>query len=129
MSEPGLKRITLTLARTKVFPEGSNRHGYNFVAPLDEDGHIDGKMWLETRGACTVQRFWGEEPVRHGTLVHRAGGPGGAHWGFDYDSQTKADDEAGFRFGAHIFKRHEYVSIRDPDGHTETYKISDVRPL
>jgi len=35
------KRIELHLARLKEFPAGSARHGYELVAPLDEDGHID----------------------------------------------------------------------------------------
>ncbi len=36
-----LKRIRLILARSKAFPEGSARHGYEFVAPLDPDGQHD----------------------------------------------------------------------------------------
>ena len=35
------KRIRLNLARSKEFPQGSSRHGYEFVAPLDAQGHID----------------------------------------------------------------------------------------
>ncbi len=34
-----LKRIRLNLARSKEFPSGSDEHGYEFVAPLDADGH------------------------------------------------------------------------------------------
>lgn len=36
-----LQRIRLHLARSKAFPDGSARHGYEFVAPLDARGHID----------------------------------------------------------------------------------------
>ena len=36
-----LKRIRLHLARSKEFPAGSADHGYEFVAPLDSNGHID----------------------------------------------------------------------------------------
>ena len=32
------KRIRLNLARSKEFPQGSSRHGYEFVAPLDANG-------------------------------------------------------------------------------------------
>jgi len=39
-----LKRIRLNLARSKEFPNGSARHGYEFVAPLDDTGHIDAKL-------------------------------------------------------------------------------------
>ena len=36
MSSPHtLKRIKLNLARSKEFPEGSARHDYEFVAPID----------------------------------------------------------------------------------------------
>src|SRR5215467_15416005 len=40
-----LKRIRLNLARSKEFPTGSARHGYEFVAPLDSSGRIDPRLW------------------------------------------------------------------------------------
>jgi hypothetical protein len=128
MPQSTLMKITLNLARTKAFPEGSIRHGYEFVAPLDSFGHIDAKSWKHEKNACVVHRFWGGEPVRHGALVHRAGGDKGATWGFDYDRATHADDESGFKFGDHVIKPGEYVSIKDPDGDMETYKIVAVKP-
>jgi hypothetical protein len=128
MPHARLMKITLNLARTKAFPEGSIRHGYAFVAPLDDGGHIDAKAWGEARNACTVHRFWGDEPIRRGFLVHRPGGESGATWGFDYDRTTHADDEGGFRFGAHIFKTGEYVSVHDSDGDLETFRIAEVGP-
>ena len=39
------KRIRLHLARSKEFPSGSSRHGYEFVVPLDANGHIDATLW------------------------------------------------------------------------------------
>ena len=36
-----LNRILLNLARSREFPAGSPRHGYDFIAPLDAQGHID----------------------------------------------------------------------------------------
>jgi hypothetical protein len=128
MTHANLMKITLNLARTKAFPEGSIRHGYEFVAPIDQQGHIDTKSWKETKNACVVHRFWGDEPIKRGSLVHRAGGDRGATWGFDYDRVTHTEDEAGFRFGDHVFKPGEYVSIRDPDGEMETYRIVAVGP-
>jgi hypothetical protein len=128
MPHSSLMKITMNLARTKAFPEGSVRHGYEFVAPLDESGHIDAGAWRSAKNACAVHRFWGDEPIKRGILVHRAGGDKGATWGFDYDHKTHADDEAGFRFGEHVFKAGEYVSIRDPDGEMETFRIVAVRP-
>jgi hypothetical protein len=128
MPQSSLMKITLNLARTKAFPEGSIRHGYEFVAPLDSIGHIDAKGWKDKKNACVVHRFWGDEPIRRGYVAHRAGGDKGATWGFDYDRTTHADDESGFKFGDHIIKPGEYLSIKDPDGDMETYRIVAVRP-
>jgi hypothetical protein len=127
MAQATLMKITLNLARTKSFPEGSVRHGYEFVAPLDAHEHIDAKAWKDHKNACVVHRFGGDDAIKRGFLVHRAGGDNGATWGFDYDHTTHADDEAGFRFGDHAFKIGEYVSIHDPDGDMETYRIVNVR--
>jgi hypothetical protein len=41
----GLNRILLNLARSKDFPDGSSRHGYDFIEPLDLAGHIDPVLW------------------------------------------------------------------------------------
>jgi hypothetical protein len=128
MPQIKLMKITLNLARTKEYPEGSLRHGYEFVAPLDSHGYIDADSWKDKKNACFVHRFWGDEAVRHGTLVHRAGGDKGATWGFDYDRTTYSDDESGFKFGDHVIKRGEYVSIRGPDGEMDTFRIAAVRP-
>ena len=40
-----LNRILLNLARSREFPDGSSRHGYDFIAPLDLVGHIDPVLW------------------------------------------------------------------------------------
>src|SRR5262245_37842799 len=42
-----LKRIRLNLARSKEFPAGSAQRGYEFVAPLDADCHIDARLWRQ----------------------------------------------------------------------------------
>lgn len=126
MTGSSMKKITLNLARTKEFPEGSIRHGYEFIAPLDAGGYIDAAVWKERRNLCSVHRFWADEPVLRGHLVHRPGGGKGATWGFDYDAMTHDDDEAGFRFGEHAFKIGEYVSVRGADGRMETFKVAAV---
>lgn len=126
ISSVRLSRIILHRARNKEFPEGSVRHGYDFVAPLTEDGHIDVEGWKAHRGACVVRRFWGAEPTMYGKLVHRAGGDHGATWGFDYDVTTNVDDEAGIHFDNHAFVPGEYVSVRDPDGDVYTFKVETV---
>jgi hypothetical protein len=121
-----LKRIRLNLARSPEFPVGSAQHGYEFVAPLDEGGHIDATAWRGQRDKCWVRRFWAGEPDQTGRLVHKPGGSEHARWVFDYDPEREEDDEAGFRFGAHAFVPGEYVSIRDEDGEMHTFQVAAV---
>jgi hypothetical protein len=120
-----LKRIRLNLARSKEFPTGSTRHGYEFVAPINAEGHIDTDLWHKYRDNCRVRRFWGaEEQV--GRLVHKPGGAEHARWVFDYDESRADDDEAGYRFGAHAFVPGEYVSITEDDGDVHTFRVISV---
>ncbi len=120
-----LRKIRLNLARTKAHPAGSARHGYEFVAPLDETGHIDAEAWKKARDKCRVRRFWGDEAEDLGHLVHRPGGS----WAFRWDITGDDDDEAGYRFGAHAFGVGEYVSIRDEDGELNTFTVVTVQPV
>jgi hypothetical protein len=122
------RRIRLELARTKEFPEGSARHGYEFIAPLDEASHIDGALWKEFREHCRVRRFWDDE-VENGHLVHKPGGKEHARWIFDYDGTSEDDDEAGYRFGAHAFVKGEYVSVKDEDGDMHTFTVVSVEAI
>ncbi|MXN66226.1 hypothetical protein GR183_15025 [Stappia sp. GBMRC 2046] len=118
----GLKKIRLNLARTKEFPNGSAHHGYEFLAPLDADDHIDPAEWKTHRKHCRVRRFWGDEDEDVGHLMHRPGGS----WAFHYDIDGDEDDEAGYRFGSHAFRPGEYVSIRDEDGDLHTFVVVTV---
>jgi hypothetical protein len=122
------KRIRLNLARSKDFPQGSSRHGYEFVAPLDANNHIDVTLWRAHREHCRVRRFWEGEDDEVGFLVHKPGGPEHGRWVFDYDQTAEYDDESGYRFGAHAFRPGEYVSIRNEDGETHTYVVVSVEP-
>jgi hypothetical protein len=122
---PAFKRIQLNLARSKEFPSGSTRHGYEFVAPLDGGGHIDPAQWHKHRENCRVRRFWnGEE--EHGQLVHKPGGAEHARWVFDYGNSAEADEEAGYRFGSHVFQPGEYVTIRDEHRELHTFRVVSV---
>jgi len=115
-----LKKIRLELARDHDFPEGSNVHGYEFVAPLDENGHLDPKAWHEHRQQCTVRRFWQGDADEVGHLVRKPGG----FWAFHYDIDGDVnDDEAGYRFNAHVFLLGEYVSIREQDEKLRTFRV------
>ena len=122
-----LKRIRLNLARSKEFPIGSARHGYEFVAPLDANSHIDAGLWRAQREHCGVRRFWGNDE-EFGKLVHKPGGNEHSRWVFDYDEAAEEDDEAGYRFGSHAFVPGEYVSIRDEDGDMHTFQVVSVEP-
>jgi hypothetical protein len=125
-SHATLRKVTLHAARSKEFPEGSIRHGYDFVAPLTEDGRIDLESWKQHRGECFAHRFWADEPSMRGLLVHRAGGRGGSTWAFEWDSDDGDAEEAGYRFGDHAFKAGEYVSVGEADGQLLTFRVVKV---
>lgn len=120
-----LRRIRLELARDHEFPNGSSRHGYDVIAPLDDTGHLDPAEWRKARERCRVKRFWQGEADRLGHLVHRPGGS----WAFDYDITRRDDDEPGYKFATHRFAPGEYVSIREPDGTLRTFHIRSVVDL
>ncbi len=125
-----LKHVRLQLARSKEFPSGSSRHGYDIVAPLDRNGHIDPELWRKYQKECRVRRFWDNEEDAIGLLVHKPGGVEHARWMFDYGvGSHDEDEEAGYRFGAHTFAAGEYVSIRDHNGELHTFKVTSVEPL
>lgn len=121
-----LSRIRLELARDHDFPSGSRDHGYEFSAPLDEDGHIDREEWKSCRDSCRVRRFWAGDADEVGHLVIKRGG----QWAFHYDIHgDEDDDETGYRFGAHAFRPGEYVSIREHDDEMRTFRVVSVREI
>ena len=121
-----MKKISLELARDKDFPNGSRDHGYIFVAPLDVDDRIVAEEWKVHRQECLVTRFWGDDEHETGHLVRK---PGGA-WAFHYDiNGDEDDDETGYRFGDERFRPGEYVSIREHDGITRTFKVISAGKL
>lgn len=117
------RRIRLELAREPGHPEGSHRFGYEFVAPLGDEGRIDPKLWKAHRDECRVVRFRPDDrDVGH--LVHRPGGS----WAFHYDVDGDEEDEPGYRFGDERFVVGEYVSIREGDK-THTLQVTSVEGL
>ncbi len=116
-SGPILQRIRLELARTPEFPEGSSEHGYEFVAPLTTEGHIDPKAWAESKERCRVSRFSGQE-VENGMLRHVGHG-----WRFDYDGRSTEDDEPFFKLDRHALTPGAYVSITEHDGVMRPFKV------
>ncbi len=116
--------VRLELARDPAHPGGSSGHGYEFVAPLTADGHIDAETWRKVRARCRVRRFWEGESDEIGHLVHRRGGT----WAFHYDVSGDVDeDEPGYKFDAHVFEEGEYVSLREQDGELRTFRVVSVR--
>lgn len=121
-----LYKIRLELARDHDFPEGSAARGYEFTAPLDRDSHIDHAAWKTHRDGCRVLRFWEGEDDEVGHLIRKPGGS----WAFHYDLLGDPDDdEAGYRFGNHVFRRGEYVSIKEHDDELRTFRVVMVQPL
>lgn len=119
-----LKKIRLELARAEEFPAGSAEHGYEFVAPLDNNARIDAKEWHSQRNRCRVLRFWGDAEHEHGHLVRRTGNA----WAFHYrqEGDIDVDDETGYRFADHVFRPGEYVSIREADEQLQTFRVVQV---
>ena len=115
-----LKKVRLELARTAEHPDGSVNHGYEFVAPLDADGHLDSGGWKEYANACTFRRFWLGEDDQQGTLMHKRG-----RWVFSYELGDD-DDDTIFKFDRHNFTVGEYVSVTEHDGTTYPFKVVSV---
>ena len=117
-----LYKIRLELARCKNYPEGAHDIGYEFAAPLTPEGHIDAERWHKDREHCRVVRFRRGEENDVGHVVRRPGGS----WAFHYDIHSDGeDDESGYRFGNHVFRTGEYVSVREDDA-LQAYQVKRV---
>jgi hypothetical protein len=119
-------KIRLELARDHDFPEGSRMRGYEFTAPLDAEDRIDHQAWKTHRDQCRVLRFWEGNDDEVGHLIRKPGGS----WAFHYDLLGDPDDdESGYRFGNHVFRPGEYVSIKEHDDVLRTFKVVMAQPL
>ena len=63
-----------------------------------------------------------------GLLVHRADGVGGSSWAFEWNRARSGagQEEEGFRFGDHVFKPGEYVTVREAEGGLLTFRVASV---
>ncbi len=114
-----LSDVRLELARDHEFPEGNNKRGYRFRAPLDAFGHIVVERWRTERKSCTMTRFW-DDAVEYGHLIRRPGGS----WAFHYDGLgEEGDDDSGYRFGDHTFRIGDYVSVTERDDVMRTFRV------
>jgi hypothetical protein len=118
-----LMTIKLEMGRTRDFPQGDPRHAYEFVAPLDRDGHLDATAWKAARNRCTVRRLRPGEPPSRGMLRHVGQG-----WRFDYVPATTTDDEPFFKLDRHVIAPGLYVTITEEDGTQRPFKIVSVAP-
>jgi hypothetical protein len=121
-----LRRVRLELAREPGHPEGSRNIGYEFIAPVSDEGRILADAYAQLKDRCRVRRFNGSEPDELGHLVRKRGGA----WAFHYDIHgDPLHDDTGFRIDTHRFMPGEYVSIKEPAGDLKTYRVISVLEL
>ncbi|WP_196258986.1 hypothetical protein [Pelagibacterium limicola] len=121
-NRPHFFKIRLELARETHSPSGDARTGYEFVAPLDDEGRIWGDLWEDEPASCMVRFFTPGQQDRKGMLERDENG----EWYFDYDESRSSDDEHGYRFGDERFIIGEYVSIADAGDQMHTYRVTQV---
>jgi len=119
-----LMNIRLELGRTTELPVGDSAHGYEFVAPLDAQGHLDAGHWEDDKRHCGVRMFRRGQADRHGML--RRVGKG---WRFDYDPHRSTDDEPLLRLDRHVIAPGLYLSITEDDGSQRPFRVVSVRPV
>ena len=116
--------IRLVLGRTEKFPNGSTQHGYDVVAPLTEDGHLDEDAWRKDKKKARVRRFWAGDPDEVGTIVHTRG----RKWAFSY-APGLDDDEPLFKLEQHRIVEGEYLTVTEHDGSALPFLVANVEPL
>ena len=115
-------RVRLQVSRSREFPTGSTRHGYEMTLPLKPDGRIDEKLLRATPEPATVHRFWEGECDAVGQIVHERG-----RWLISFEPGGP-EDEPLHRFGEHKFREGEYVSVREGAGAEYAFTVVSVRP-
>lgn len=114
-----LHKVRLEAARSHEFPEGSVAHGYELSLPLSTAATLDRDLWLKHRAECRFRRFWGEEEAR-GHLAH-----GGQGWRLVFEDGS-GDAEVIIKADTHRFASGEYISVKERDGITRTFRIVSV---
>ena len=116
-----LSKIRLELARMEGFPLGSSIRGYVFIAPLTEGGQIDPVSWQSVPEKCTVIRYWGDEPVKHGLLRFVGNG-----WRFDYEGLAGQGNQPFFQLDEQVIARGYHISITDHGGIKLPFRVASV---
>jgi hypothetical protein len=119
----GLTRVILRLGRNPDagFPDGDDNYGYVIHAPLDGDHKLDAALWREKREHCTVRRFHPHETAADGWLRHR-----GDNWYFWYDEAEEGPEEPLIKLGSHRLFPGEYITVREGDGDTLTFRVAEA---
>lgn len=119
-----LMRIRLELGRSADMPAGDRSHGYEFVAPIDADGHLDADHWEADQIHCGVRSFRRGTVDRHG-MLHRTG----QGWRFDYGQREDGEDMPLFRLDKHVIAPGLCLTIGEEDGARRPFRIVSVRPI
>jgi hypothetical protein len=119
-----LKRIRLELARSVGAPEGNPNYGYEFVAPLDDEGRLDAEAWPQVAQLCTLRHFASGLEDVHGELIYRGSGD----WAFSY-RPGDSDDETIYRLKEHRIREGEYVSVTGHDGVSRPFRVVSIETL
>ena len=119
-----LMTIRLELGRTADAPQGDTNHGYEFIAPLNRDGHLDIAEWVAEKDRCGVRSFRPGRSERRGMLRHVGRG-----WRFDYLPGRTDDDEPLFKLDRHVIAPGLYVTITEEDGIERPFRIVAVKPV
>jgi hypothetical protein len=117
-----LMSIRLELGRTREMPQGDPSHGYEFVAPVNAQGHLDAEEWRHEKERCAVRSFQPGKADRRGMLRHMGRG-----WRFDYLPGQSDDDEPFFKLDRHVIAPGLYVTVKE-DGIERPFKIVAVKP-
>ncbi|MGO8918504.1 MAG: hypothetical protein ACLQJR_21600 [Stellaceae bacterium] len=115
-----LRKVRLEAARSHEFPEGSATHGYELALPLSPDATLDRDLWLKHRAESRFRRLWGDEEEMRGHLAH-----GGQGWRLVFEDGS-GDAEVVVKADKHRFVAGEYVSIKERDGVTRTFRIASI---
>lgn len=119
-----LMTIRLELGRTRGLPQGDSSHGYEFIAPLSAQGHLDAEEWRSEKTRCAVRSFRPGQSDRRGLLRHVGQG-----WRFDYLPGSSDDDVPLFKLDRHVIAPGLYVTVTEEDGEQRAFKIASVTPI
>lgn len=116
-------RVRAELARDHDHPDGSNRHAYEFILPLDPAGRLDRALYERAPELCTVRRFWEDGDDSEGEILRCEDGI----WVFSY-LPDEEDNEELPHFAEHTFREADYFSVRDMAGRDHPLRIVLVEP-